>query len=55
MTRLILPQYFLAFLLCGCSETVSYYEGDTAGRWRKIAVNRHFGGSFFWWPYPSGS
>ena len=44
MTRLLLPQYFLAFLLCGCSEAVTYYEADTAGRWRKIVVNSHLGG-----------
>jgi hypothetical protein len=44
VTRLLLSQYFLALLLCGCSETVTYYEADTAGRWRKIAVNRHLGG-----------
>jgi hypothetical protein len=44
VTRLLLPQYFLAFLLCGCSETVTYYEADTASRWRKIVVNSHFGG-----------
>ncbi len=44
VTRLLLLQYFLAFLLCGCSETVTYYEADTAGRWRKIVVNTHFGG-----------
>ncbi len=44
VTRLLLSQYFLALLLCGCSETVTYYEAVTAGRWRKGVVNRHLAG-----------
>ena len=43
MTRLILPQCFLALLLCGCSDSVTYYEAETAARWRNIVVNSHFG------------
>jgi hypothetical protein len=44
VTRLLSSQYLLALLLCGCSETVTYYEADAAGHWRKSVVNRHLGG-----------
>jgi hypothetical protein len=44
VTRLLSSQYILALLICGCTETVTYYEADTAGHWRKSVVNRHLGG-----------
>jgi hypothetical protein len=44
VTRLLSSPYLLALLLCGCTETVTYYEADTAGHWRKSVVNRHLGG-----------
>jgi hypothetical protein len=44
VTRLLLLQYLLTLLICGCSETASYYEADTAGRWRKTTVSAHLWG-----------
>jgi hypothetical protein len=44
VTRLLLSQYLLALLIGGCSETATYYEADTAGRWSKITVSPHLRG-----------
>jgi hypothetical protein len=44
VTRLLLLQYLLTLLICGCSETVTFYEADTASRWHKTSVSRHLWG-----------